>query len=151
MPYLPTTCDTCGRVRLMPTGDRVELHFSCVFCFGTARVIPGCSYADEDLPLFTELGQLVQEASISPVDAQRVVNDIERACAAGREHEAFATLGAWLPSLAPIHLAVEVDPARRRRALLMLGTILSGVAATRRSGVMAAVSVPEALGRARRG
>jgi hypothetical protein len=102
-------------------------------------VVPGCSYPQGDVALFTKFGQIVGQATLSPTEAQRLAIDIERACDVGEENQAFETLVSRLSSLAPIRAMLSTQPQLQRKALLMLATALNASALTRRSGTMPTV------------
>jgi hypothetical protein len=144
MHWLPTRCEACQRVDLLPARDGVEGKLPCPACGGIAHVVPGCSYAEGDVALFTELARVVSSGKVSLPEALRLTIDIERAAATGKEAEAFMAVARRLPLLEPMRLMLEAHPKRLRQALLMFATVLNALTLMRGSGTLAAVAMTEA-------
>src|SRR5688572_26834250 len=69
--YVPTSCDDCNRVQLLPAEHCVGGHAVCPDCGGIARVLPGGSYAEADIAVFRELSQIAARGGLTPPEARR--------------------------------------------------------------------------------
>jgi hypothetical protein len=115
-------------------------------CQSSARVVPGGSYTSEDAELFDQLRDLLLDLRLPAFEAERLALELQRADASGSGLAALVEIAQATPALSPLRRAVTssatVSP---HRAVLMLATILTGLAsAARRSGTIAAVAVPDA-------
>jgi hypothetical protein len=138
MRYRPTSCEGCGRVELLLVDGDAERATRCPTCGGIARIVPGCVYAEGDIPLFSEMSRVVALSAVMPSEAQRLVIDIERACARGDVTAGFRRIGSRLSALEPVRLMLDVYPERQKQALIMLATVLNASTLKQRSGTMLA-------------
>jgi len=114
---------------------------SCLRCGDALRVIPGRSYAEGDVALFDELGEIVAESGVSPREAQLLVRSVETALQSGAYAECVDALVVRMAGLLPEQMVMGGNSLAQQRVLRMLQAILEGLALlTRRSGTMSAVT-----------
>jgi hypothetical protein len=142
MSCLATLCDDCQRAYLVPIGNFEGGVPGCKRCNGALRVIPSCSYADQDQELFDELAETVAEACIFPSEAKRLAAQVTESLFGGQFGTTFEMLSIRLPGLVPIQTVVGGNTSAQRRVFRMLKTILDALALTRQSGMIPAVSLP---------
>jgi hypothetical protein len=113
----------------------------CAQCGGGALVLPGESYADQDVQLFERLAGTLEDAGVAP--AQAVVLALELAprnrVPPGR---CLRRLTHVLPSLAVFDLLVGGDPVALHKAEGMLATLLEARARACRDSEIRAVYPP---------
>ncbi len=85
MTHLPTCCDACGLIALLPQSECLAGEFKCRICSGIGRVVPGCTYSADDSKLFADLSQAVSDANLSSAGAQQLALYSQRASASHTE------------------------------------------------------------------
>lgn len=139
MRFIPTHCEICSRSSLTSGAEISEGVAPCVECGGSARSLPGESYAEEDVALFAALATTLREAGLTPFQAGLLGAELEarNLFTPGR---CLNRLTQALPSLGVIDLFVAGNPVALRKAEGMLATLLEVIARGRtQSGMVAAV------------
>jgi len=149
MSHLPTVCDGCARVSLVPFAGPAQSTPDCPACGGARHVVPSCCYAPVDVELFEELSDAVAD-ELTPLEAEGLAIEVGRALWSGSHTEGLDALARRFPSVMPQALVAGDNQARKRRLLLMLKTIFEAVALTRRSGTLPLSAALEAEQAARR-
>jgi hypothetical protein len=144
MSCLATLCDDCQRAFLVPIGDFQRGAPGCKRCNGSLRVIPSCSYSDQDQELFDELAETVAEACVFATEAKQLAALVTESLFGGDYGTTFEVLSIRFPGLVPTQAVVGGNPSAQRRVFRMLKTILDGLALTRQSGMIGVVSLPPA-------
>jgi hypothetical protein len=103
----------------------------CLECGGAASVLPGQSYAESDVALFTSIVAALREADITPPQAALLASELETRylLAPGR---CLRRLAQALPPLIFLELLVGNDCAGLRKAEGMLATLLDVMSRARR-------------------
>ncbi|RYZ07531.1 MAG: hypothetical protein EOO73_11140 [Myxococcales bacterium] len=107
----------------------------CPSCGGRATVLPGCAYAEEDLPLFQDVAGCFDAAELTVAEAATLTFALDTQD--GRR-EAVELLAAWVeyvPGLSRFQPVLLSHPHKLRPALSMLGTLLAERALDRISSV----------------
>jgi len=94
MRYLPARCEACGALSLAAEASCSYGDTSCPECKAAASVLPGCSYAADDLALFQELHAITEHVELSSAEAGELVLMLESLYGANDDQ---ATLGIQLP------------------------------------------------------
>ena len=127
-------CVGCQRLSLVqPTQCQTETV--CRACGAELRVVPSCSHSETDVALFEEV--VSATASLDdPLEAARLLIEVERALASGSSQSFLAALSdRWL-GLTPLVTVTGGNRDAQTRILRILKTILIARASTRRSGTM---------------
>lgn len=121
--YLPTYCDACQRAAAI---ERTGGNFTCSFCAGPNRVLPGAAYGVADLPLFVELETIVEAAKLTSIEASLVVDELER-CSSNVEgwRQTLERLSPRLPGLEAFAEVVLDHPTHLQRSMGILHCVSS--------------------------
>lgn len=136
MSYLPTRCDVCSLVCLVPEQECLRGEAACPDCSAPTVVLPGCAYAASALPLFEDLRSYVRQAELSVVAAGELVLIMDRFGASHEAERALSRLSESVPALGPLLPILLSHPAELRQALSMLSTLISERAYARVSGMI---------------
>jgi hypothetical protein len=136
MRYLPARCDACCVVNLISEQACQHGETSCLDCGASASVIPGCAYSAEDLALFLQLRDVVEQAELSTVEAGELALIIDSLSGCSDDHRVFSNLMEHVPALAPALLVLTSHPSRARQALTLLSTMIQDRAFARVSGML---------------
>lgn len=128
--YIPVFCQVCVQAQLQ-TLEPGKTPI-CPNCGAPSVVIPGETYAEQDIPLFLRIESAVRDLNISRVLAERVVKQLEDSRRRTREVQAMLlevvdllpNLGFLLPALHTKKVPA-VRPQELPRAAGMLHTIAS--------------------------
>jgi hypothetical protein len=131
MSLVPALCLSCSRVMLIQFADAQGAPPTCKACGGDARIVPGCSYAEADREQFEELSDILAEAHITPMEAQRYAVEARRALWSGAYAQQLERLTVRVLGLLPLHLAVGKNESAQRRIMHKLQTIFEAVATVR--------------------
>jgi hypothetical protein len=137
--YLSTLCDGCWKVALTAVDALRSGAQHCRACGEPVRVVPGCSYKQSDIGLFTELSQVVADGGIAPGEAQAFAAEISHALGVGSFKACSDTLAGRLPGLLPLQLVTGGNVAGHRVTLQTLRTIFEGLATLQRQSVVHAL------------
>jgi hypothetical protein len=147
MPFVPTLCVACYRVQLVSLASAASGLLECRVCSEDLRVVPGCSYAERDCQAFCDLGDIVAEASVWPVEARSLAEQVERSLWSGAYAHILERLAARMPGLLPLQVAVGRNSGAQRRLLALLKTIMEALATARRtSALYSTVTAPPRVG-----
>jgi len=136
MHYVPARCDACCIVSLVLEQSCRNGEAACPECRAPASVLPGCSYAEDDLGLFGELRGLLQQAELSPIEAGELVLILDSLSGSKDDERAFSNLLEHVPTLAPALAIVANHPSKLRQALTLLSTLIHDRAFARVSGTL---------------
>jgi hypothetical protein len=136
MPYLATICESCGRVSLLAFDRDSATTPACDDCGGSRRVVPSCSFARDQVPLFEELSAAIG-VQVEPGEAERLNAETSRALWSGTFSEVFDKLASRWSAVVPVLLMAGDNAAAQRRILLTLKTIFEALMLPRRSPVPA--------------
>ena len=130
MNLFPTYCERCSTSALVPANDINEGATTCIGCGGSATVLPGEAYTEDDASLFADVVSTLREAGISPPQATLLATELESrsVLAPGR---CLRRLAQILPTLGVLELLVGSDPAMLRKAESMLTMLLDAMARQR--------------------
>lgn len=132
MALLTTFCGECRQVALSDQQHLLNGRLPCPLCGANLRVLPGCSFGENDRPLFDDLKQVVAESHIVGEEARRMAAQIAGALAAGGEAGLLERLTVRLPGLLPIQTTAALHRPERQRALKILRAILEATASVER-------------------
>jgi hypothetical protein len=131
MRFIPTHCEVCSTPALV---NESEIHAGlarCVECGGSANVLPGESYAEHDVALFSSIVATLREADITPAQAALLTTELEARnfLVPGR---CLRRLAQALPPLGVLELLVGNERAGLRKVEGMLATLLEVMSRARR-------------------
>lgn len=133
MAFLPASCVECQQVFLFDEREASFGSLACAACGGEARIVPGCSFGAADREVFHDLSQVVRESTIMPGDAGMMADELGAALRAGAGRGLLERLTVRLPGLVPMQTALGANVDAQRRALVILRSILEGLAMKRAS------------------
>jgi hypothetical protein len=128
MALLTTFCRQCAKVELSDQEQLLNGRIPCASCGANVRVVPSCSFAQEDRPLFDDLRQVVADRTVPPAEARAIATRIASILGSGRDHEFLEQLTPRLPGLVPIQVATGANSHARQRALRLLRAIFEAMA-----------------------
>ena len=142
MTILPTHCDRCSTSALVAAATINEGVAICVSCGGSATVLPGEAFNEEDASLFAYVVATLREAGITPSQAALLTTELESrsVLAPGR---CLRRLAQVLPPLGVLELLVGSDPAMLRKAESMLAMLLDVLARERRHSELVPAGGPK--------
>lgn len=85
--YLPSFCSSCSSSYLLLAASAE--HLTCPKCGGTARVVPGESYGDGDVPLFERVAAAVDSDLRTVRTARKIMAELHHARGGGEAPEAI--------------------------------------------------------------
>jgi hypothetical protein len=128
MALLTTFCRHCRKVDLSDQEQLLNGRTPCDSCGADVQVVPSCSFAQEDRPLFDDLRQVVADRTVTAAEARGIATRIASVLGSGRDHEFLEQLTTRLPDLVPTQFATGANAHARRRALRLLRAIFQAMA-----------------------
>jgi hypothetical protein len=135
-------CHGCDRYWLHSREELERENIAACECGRSARVLPGQSYIQSDMPLFEAIASSLQAARVTPMQAGRLGIELE-GCDGMPANIKLARLTQLVPSLAIIELIATTDVATTRKAVGMFAMLFEAIATARsKSDVSALLSEP---------
>jgi hypothetical protein len=100
---------------------------ACNICEGETRVVPGCSFGQEDHQLFEELSEVFAQGAVSTLEAQELALEAQRALWSGAYASLLDKLSRRLPALLPTQMVIERSSIAQRKLLTVSRAILEAL------------------------
>jgi len=123
MRFIPTHCESCSRSALVSASAINAGLTRCADCGETARSLPGESYGEDDVALYTEVATTLRHAGVTPFQARQLAQDLE-AKTLLEPGRCLRRIVQMLPSLSPLELLVDNEPLALRKLEGMLAILL---------------------------
>lgn len=144
MRFIPTCCDVCSISTLTAETSIRAGRSECAECGGSARTIPGSSYAGEDRALYDLLADALSYAELAPLNAIQLLAQIDAETLQISPGRTLSLISRSLPSLSYLEARLGEEGFEVRKAEGMLVTLLVAQATARReSGLLPVVSLTE--------
>lgn len=148
MRFIPTCCDVCS-ISTLTAETRIRAGRSeCAECGGSARTIPGSSYASTDRALYDLLADALSYAELAPLNAIQMLAQIDAETLQISPGRTLSLISRSLPSLSYLEARLGEEGFEVRKAEGMLVTLLVAQATARRqTGLLPVVSLTERANR----
>jgi hypothetical protein len=144
MRFIPTCCDVCSISTLTAETSIRAGRSECAECGGSARTIPGSSYAGADRALYDLLADALSYAELAPLNAIQLLSQIDAETLQMSPGRTLSLISRSLPSLSYLEARLGEEDFEVRKAEGMLVTLLVAQATARRqSGLLPVVSLTE--------
>lgn len=137
------SCERCLGLSLVSEDDCIDGKTLCPDCGGLIHLSPERSYPEGDVTLFDALVTAVDTAGMNGEEAGRLREELEREGAGGFDLTEVLALTSFSPTLRAISPLLAANPARLRRAFVMLRDILHVRASFRQSGFVSRAGAEE--------